>query len=68
MTKRIDVAALTPIVGTLYPSPFDEPCRARERKSTGDDNSGCSCRRAENLRRRAAHAHRGGAQRPRPSG
>lgn len=36
MTKRIDPAALTPIIGTLYPSPFDEPCRARERKRLGD--------------------------------
>ena len=36
MTKRIDPATLTPIVGTLYPSPFDEPCRARERKRLGD--------------------------------
>ena len=26
MAKRIDVAALTPVVGTLYPPPFDEPC------------------------------------------
>ena len=36
MTKRIDVAALSSIVGTLYPPPFDEPCRARERKRLGD--------------------------------
>src|SRR5260221_12155816 len=36
MPKRIDVPALEPIVGTLYPSPFDEPCRARERKRLGD--------------------------------
>jgi uncharacterized cupin superfamily protein len=36
MTKRIDAAALTPLVGTLYPSPFDEPCRARERTRLGD--------------------------------
>jgi uncharacterized cupin superfamily protein len=34
--KRIDSAALSPIVGTLYPSPFDGPCRARERKKLGD--------------------------------
>jgi uncharacterized cupin superfamily protein len=34
--KRIDPATLTPIVGTLYPSPFDGPCRARERKKLGD--------------------------------
>ena len=25
MTKRIDPASLTPLIGTLYPSPFDEP-------------------------------------------
>ena len=36
MTKRIDMAALPPIVGTLYPPPFDEPCRARERRRLGD--------------------------------
>jgi uncharacterized cupin superfamily protein len=36
MTKRIDVAALASIVGTLYPPPFDEPCRVRERKRLGD--------------------------------
>jgi uncharacterized cupin superfamily protein len=36
MTKRIDLAALTPVVGTLYPPPFDVPCRARERTKLGD--------------------------------
>lgn len=36
MAKRIDVAALPPAVGTLYPSPFDRPCRTRERKKLGD--------------------------------
>src|SRR5260221_14653981 len=36
MPKRIDVATLPSIVGTLYPPPFDEPCRARERKRLGD--------------------------------
>lgn len=36
MTKRIDIASLPPIIGTLYPAPFDEPCRARERKRLGD--------------------------------
>ena len=36
MTKRIDPAALPAIVGTLYPTPFDEPCRARERTRLGD--------------------------------
>src|SRR5260370_22812254 len=37
MTKRIDPAALPAIVGTLYPPPFDEPCRARERTRLGGD-------------------------------
>jgi uncharacterized cupin superfamily protein len=36
MTKRIDLAALTPVVGTLYPPPFDVPCHARERTKLGD--------------------------------
>ena len=36
MTKRIDVTALSPVVGTLYPPPFDVPCRARERTKLGD--------------------------------
>jgi uncharacterized cupin superfamily protein len=36
MKRRIDIAALESIVGTLYPSPFDQPCRARERKKLGD--------------------------------
>ena len=36
MAKRIDVAALAPIIGTLYPTPFDQPCRARERRRLGD--------------------------------
>jgi len=36
MKKRIDVAELTPVVGTLYPPPFDTPCRARERTKLGD--------------------------------
>ena len=31
MAKRIDVATLPVLTGTLYPSPFDEPCRARRR-------------------------------------
>ncbi len=36
MKKRIDTAALTPVVGTLYPPPFDVPCRGRERTKLGD--------------------------------
>jgi uncharacterized cupin superfamily protein len=36
MAKRIDPCSLPPLVGTLYPAPFDEPCRARERTRLGD--------------------------------
>ena len=36
MSKRIDVAALPSTTGTLYPPPFDEPCRSRERTKLGD--------------------------------
>lgn len=36
MPKKIDIASLQAIVGTLYPTPFDGPCRARERKKLGD--------------------------------
>jgi uncharacterized cupin superfamily protein len=36
MTKRIDPAQLAPLIGTKYPPPFDEPCRARERRRLGD--------------------------------
>jgi len=36
MKKRIEVTALTPVVGTLYPTPFDMPCRARARTKLGD--------------------------------
>ncbi|MGH7065510.1 MAG: cupin domain-containing protein [Stellaceae bacterium] len=36
MPKRIDIAALKPLVGTLYPTPFDLPCRARARTKLGD--------------------------------
>jgi uncharacterized cupin superfamily protein len=36
MGKRIDPRTLEPIVGTLYPAPFDAPCRARERRRLGN--------------------------------
>ncbi|HVN99686.1 MAG TPA: cupin domain-containing protein [Steroidobacteraceae bacterium] len=36
MSKRIDVATVAPILGSLYPPPFDAPCRARERRRLGD--------------------------------
>ncbi len=36
MSKKIDTAALVPLVGTMYPSPFDLPCLSRERTRLGD--------------------------------
>jgi uncharacterized cupin superfamily protein len=36
MVKRIDPAQLPEIIGTLYPPPFDKPCRARGRRKLGD--------------------------------
>jgi uncharacterized cupin superfamily protein len=36
MKKRIDVSTLPSVVGTLYPPPFDQPCRARARTKLGD--------------------------------
>jgi uncharacterized cupin superfamily protein len=36
MGKKIDIAVLKPVAGTLYPPPFDEPCRLRERTRLGD--------------------------------
>jgi len=36
MGKRINVSELPPVVGTLYPSPFDATSRARERTKLGD--------------------------------
>lgn len=34
--KRIDISALPTVTGTTYPPPFDERCRARQRKRLGD--------------------------------
>lgn len=34
--KRIDASKIPPVVGTLYPAPFDQQCRMRERKKLGD--------------------------------
>jgi len=34
--KKINVADLTPVIGTQYPPPFDEPCLSRERTRIGD--------------------------------
>jgi uncharacterized cupin superfamily protein len=36
MARKIDIARLKPVVGTLYPPPFDQPCLARERTRLGD--------------------------------
>jgi uncharacterized cupin superfamily protein len=36
MSKKISLDAVPSVVGTLYPPPFDGPCRARERKKLGD--------------------------------
>ena len=36
MKKRIDAATIAPVIGTLYPPPFDQPCRSRERRRLGD--------------------------------
>ncbi len=34
--KRIDTAAVKPVVGTMYPPPYDQPCRARSKARLGD--------------------------------
>ncbi|HEY1720751.1 MAG TPA: cupin domain-containing protein [Magnetospirillaceae bacterium] len=36
MTKRIDPSVIAANIGTIYPTPYDQPCRARERKKLGD--------------------------------
>lgn len=36
MGKRIDVSVIAPVIGTFYPTPFDQPCRSRERRKLGD--------------------------------
>ena len=36
MNKRIDVDSIARVVGSTYPPPFDQPCRARERLRLGD--------------------------------
>jgi uncharacterized cupin superfamily protein len=33
---RIDIAGAKVVEGTLYPAPYDEPCRARQRTKLGD--------------------------------
>lgn len=36
MPKKIDLATAPSVKGTLYPPPYDEPCRARSRIRLGD--------------------------------
>ena len=36
MPKKIDLAKAPRLAGTLYPPPFDEPCRGRRRIKVGD--------------------------------
>lgn len=36
MSKKIPLDAVPSVIGTLYPPPFDVPCRTRERKRLGD--------------------------------
>jgi uncharacterized cupin superfamily protein len=36
VSKRIDSSAVPAVIGTLYPPPYDEPCRSRERRRLGD--------------------------------
>src|SRR4051812_26473700 len=36
MSKKLDLNAIASRIGTGYPSPYDEPCRRRERKALGD--------------------------------
>ena len=36
MAKRIDPRTLPIVTGTFYPPPYDQPCRARERRKLGD--------------------------------
>jgi uncharacterized cupin superfamily protein len=36
MAKKIDIGTLPLVTGTYYPPPYDQPCRARERKRLGD--------------------------------
>src|SRR6201989_1102527 len=36
MSKKIDIASIEPVIGTLYPPPLDEPCLSRERTKLGD--------------------------------
>ena len=53
MSRKIDVASLEPIIGTLYPPPFAAPCLSREPTRLGDAagltssaSTSCACRPA----------------------
>ncbi len=36
MTKKIDIATANLRKGSMYPAPYDEPCKERERRQLGD--------------------------------
>ena len=36
MAKKIKIASLAPVLGTMYPPPFDVPCLSRQRIRLGD--------------------------------
>lgn len=36
MSKKIDTAKVKPLVGTMYPPPYHQPCRGREKAKLGD--------------------------------
>lgn len=36
MSSKLDLNTIVSRIGSGYPSPFDEPCRKRERKALGD--------------------------------
>jgi uncharacterized cupin superfamily protein len=36
VSKKIEIGALVPVIGTMYPPPYDEPCLARSRTKLGD--------------------------------
>lgn len=53
MSQKINLATAPRADGTLYPPPYDEPCRARRRIKLGDAagltqlvSTAASCRRA----------------------
>jgi uncharacterized cupin superfamily protein len=36
MSAKMNIAALIPVIGSMYPPPFHEPCLSRERRKLGD--------------------------------